>query len=255
MTPGHDEVGLVAMGGNIPIGYYNDPEKTRRTFRVIDGTRYSVPGDYATVAADGTVQLLGRGSACINTGGEKVYPEEVEPVLRKHRGVFDCAVVGVPDPRFGEKVVALVQVTDGHHLDAAELTAWCRRKLAGYKMPREWLFVDALPRSPGGQGRPPEAAGARDGAPRHRAARLTAVDDAVRRRVRAARRPSAWRRVPPAPPRRLRSERVRTVAPGALGVVERGVGGRHQPLAVDRVVGHGRHAGADGDRRRPTCGA
>jgi acyl-CoA synthetase (AMP-forming)/AMP-acid ligase II len=151
VAPGSDEVGLVAMGGNIPIGYYNDPAKTAATFRVIGGKRYSVPGDYATVAADGTVQLRGRGSACINTGGEKVYPEEVELTLKKHASVFDCAVVGVPDPRFGEKVVGIVQVTENHYLDAAELTAWSRRKLAGYKMPREWLFVDVLPRSAAGK--------------------------------------------------------------------------------------------------------
>jgi 3-oxocholest-4-en-26-oate---CoA ligase len=151
VTPGSDEVGIVAMGGNIPLGYYNDPEKTRATFRVVDGTRYSVPGDYATVAADGTVQLLGRGSACINTGGEKVYPEEVELVLREHAEVFDCAVVGVPDPRFGEKVVGIVQVAEGRHVDADDLGAWCRRRLAGYKLPREWVLVDALPRSPAGK--------------------------------------------------------------------------------------------------------
>jgi fatty-acyl-CoA synthase len=151
VTPGSDDVGLVAMGGHIPLGYYNDPVKTAATFRTFGGTRYSVPGDYATVDADGTVRLLGRGSATINTGGEKVYPEEVELVLKKHAGVFDCAVVGVPDPRFGEKVVAIVQVTVDHYLDAAELAAWSRRKLAGYKMPREWLFVAELPRSAAGK--------------------------------------------------------------------------------------------------------
>ena len=151
VTPGSDEVGLVAMGGNIPVGYYNDPAKTAATFRVIGGTRYSVPGDYATVAADGTVQLLGRGSACINTGGEKVYPEEVELALRSHPGVFDCAVVGVPDPRFGEKVVGIVQAAEHGDLDATDLAAWCRGTLAGYKMPREWVFVDVLPRSAAGK--------------------------------------------------------------------------------------------------------
>jgi fatty-acyl-CoA synthase len=151
VAPGSDEIGLVAMGGNIPVGYYNDPVKTASTFRVFDGKRYSVPGDYATVDADGTVRLLGRGSACINTGGEKVYPDEVEVVLRKHASVFDCAVVGVPDPRFGERVVAIVQVAENHYLDAPELTAWCRPKLAGYKIPREWLFVDTLDRSAAGK--------------------------------------------------------------------------------------------------------
>ncbi|MET0626946.1 MAG: AMP-binding protein [Acidimicrobiia bacterium] len=151
VEPGSDETGLVAMGGFIPLGYYNDPVKTASTFRTFAGKRYSIPGDYATVDADGVVHLLGRGSACINTGGEKVYPDEVELELRKHPGVFDCAVVGVPDPRFGEKVVAIVQVTEHHSLDDAELATWCRRNLAGYKMPREWIFVDSLERSAAGK--------------------------------------------------------------------------------------------------------
>ena len=97
------------------------------------------------------MKLLGRGSACINTGGEKVYPEEVEAELRKHPSVFDCAVVGVPDPRFGEMVVALVQVTDGHALDEAELAAWCHATVAGYKTPRRFLPVDSLQRSAAGK--------------------------------------------------------------------------------------------------------
>jgi fatty-acyl-CoA synthase len=151
VTPGTDEIGVVAMGGHLPIGYYKDPERTAATWRVIDGRRYSIPGDYATVDADGTVRLLGRGSASINTGGEKVYPDEVEVVLRKHPGVFDCVVLGVPDERFGEQVVALVQVAEGHYLDEAEVRAWCRRKLAGYKMPRRVLFVDAIERSAAGK--------------------------------------------------------------------------------------------------------
>jgi acyl-CoA synthetase (AMP-forming)/AMP-acid ligase II len=151
VAPGTDEVGLVAMGGRIPLGYFKDPEKSAATFRVFDGVRYSIPGDYATVDADGTVKLLGRGSACINTGGEKVYPEEVEAELRKHPSVFDCVVVGVPDARFGEKVVALVQVTEHHYLDEAELAAWCRAKVAGYKTPRRFLFVESLRRSAAGK--------------------------------------------------------------------------------------------------------
>ncbi|MEX1009498.1 MAG: AMP-binding protein [Acidimicrobiia bacterium] len=151
VTPGSDEIGLVAMGGHLPIGYYNDPARTAATFRVIGGERYSIPGDYATVDVDGTVRLLGRGSASINTGGEKVYPEEVELVLRKHASVFDCVVLGVPDPRFGEKVVALIQVTEGHYLDEAELAAWGRTKLAGYKAPRRFLFVDTIERSAAGK--------------------------------------------------------------------------------------------------------
>jgi fatty-acyl-CoA synthase len=151
VVPGSDEVGLLAMGGRIPLGYFKDPEKTAATFRTIGGRRYSIPGDYATVEDDGTVKLLGRGSASINTGGEKVYPEEVEATLRKHPSVFDCVVVGVPDERYGERVVALVQVTDRHYVDESEMLAWCRSQLAGYKMPRRFLFVDSLPRSAAGK--------------------------------------------------------------------------------------------------------
>jgi 3-oxocholest-4-en-26-oate---CoA ligase len=149
---GAGEVGMVAVGGRIPLGYYNDPEKTAETFKVVDGVRYSIPGDYATVDADGTIRLLGRGSATVNTGGEKVYPEEVELTLRKNKGVFDCVVIGVPDPRFGETVVALVQVMDGYYTDEAELRAFCAsRGLAGYKVPRRILFTDTLRRAPNGK--------------------------------------------------------------------------------------------------------
>jgi acyl-CoA synthetase (AMP-forming)/AMP-acid ligase II len=151
VVPGSGQVGLVAMGGRIPVGYFKDPEKTAATFRTFGGVRYSIPGDYATVAADGTVQLLGRGSACINTGGEKVYPEEVEAQLRSHPRVFDCVVLGVPDERYGERVIALVQTVDGQALDAGELHAWCRDRLAGYKSPRRYFFVDSLPRSAAGK--------------------------------------------------------------------------------------------------------
>jgi acyl-CoA synthetase (AMP-forming)/AMP-acid ligase II len=151
VEPGSGAVGLVAMSGRIPLGYFKDPDKSATTFRVLDGARYSIPGDFATVETDGTVRLLGRGSACINTGGEKVYPEEVEAELRNHPGVFDCVVVGVPDERFGERVVALVRVAHGHVVDEAELATWCRSRMAGYKLPRRFLFVDALPRSAAGK--------------------------------------------------------------------------------------------------------
>ncbi len=151
VSPGTDEVGMVAVGGRIPLGYYQDPEKTAKTFRVVDGKRYSIPGDYATVDHDGTIKLLGRGSATVNTGGEKVYPEEVESVLRQNGAVYDCVVVGIPDARFGERVVALVQVTDGYYTDEAELQAVCRHKLAGYKTPKRFLFVDSLNRAANGK--------------------------------------------------------------------------------------------------------
>jgi len=153
VAPGSDEVGMVAVTGPIPLGYHGDEEKTAATFRVVDGIRYSIPGDYATVDADGTICLLGRGSACINTGGEKVYPEEVELLLREHPGVVDCLVVGVPDERFGEQVVALV-VADPT-VDPASLpddvTVFCRGRLSGYKRPRHVVVLDSLGRSAAGK--------------------------------------------------------------------------------------------------------
>jgi 3-oxocholest-4-en-26-oate---CoA ligase len=151
VEPGSGEVGVLAIGGRIPLGYFKDPDKSAATFRTLDGVRYSIPGDYATVESDGTVRLLGRGSACINTGGEKVYPEEVEAELREHPDVFDCVVVGVPDERYGERVVALVQLVAGRAGDERDMLAWCRERMAGYKAPRRFLFVDSLPRSAAGK--------------------------------------------------------------------------------------------------------
>jgi fatty-acyl-CoA synthase len=151
VTPGSDEVGMVGVTGRIPLGYYKDEDKTNATFRVIDGVRYSIPGDYATVGADGTIQLLGRGSACINTGGEKVYPEEVESVLREHPDIFDCVIVGVPDERFGEMVVALVQPSPAAALDESALRAWCQDRISGYKRPKRWFVVDSLERNAAGK--------------------------------------------------------------------------------------------------------
>jgi 3-oxocholest-4-en-26-oate---CoA ligase len=148
--PGDGQVGMLGVGGAIPLGYYKDDEKTAATFRTVHGRRYSIPGDYATVELDGTITLLGRGSACINTGGEKVYPEEVELVLRAHPQVFDCVVVGVADDRWGEMVVALVEPAPGGADDAA-LDAHCRDELAGYKRPKQYVFVDTLSRSPSGK--------------------------------------------------------------------------------------------------------
>lgn len=149
---GSDEVGMVAVGGRIPLGYYKDPVKTAQTFRLVDGVRYSIPGDYATVDADGTIRLLGRGSATVNTGGEKVYPEEVELTLRTNQAVFDCVVVGVPDERFGEAVVALVQVTDGYATDEEELKTYCKSEgLANYKVPRRIVFTETMRRAPNGK--------------------------------------------------------------------------------------------------------
>jgi fatty-acyl-CoA synthase len=151
VAPGSGDIGMVGVTGPIPLGYYKDEEKTAATFRTVDGVRFSIPGDYATVDVDGTIQLLGRGSACINTGGEKVYPEEVELLLREHTGVFDCLVVGVPDERFGELVVALVVPTRRDGADEASLDAWCRGRLSGYKRPKRFLLVDSLERSAAGK--------------------------------------------------------------------------------------------------------
>jgi fatty-acyl-CoA synthase len=149
--PGDGQIGLLGVGGAIPSGYYKDPEKTASTFRAVAGRRYSIPGDYATIEPDGTITLLGRGSACINTGGEKVYPEEVELALRSHPDVFDCVVVGVADDRWGEMVVALVEASAGASIDADALGAHCRASLARYKVPKRVVVVDSLQRSPAGK--------------------------------------------------------------------------------------------------------
>jgi fatty-acyl-CoA synthase len=151
VVPGSGEEGLVMVAGRLPLGYHNDPEATARTFREIDGVRYSVPGDRARVLADGQVELLGRGSSCINTGGEKVYPEEVEGVLRRHPAVVDAGVVGVPDERWGEMVVAVVEPAERDNGLEAELTQHCREHLAGYKRPKRYLMVERLPRTVAGK--------------------------------------------------------------------------------------------------------
>jgi len=149
---GSDQTGLLARTGHIPLGYYKDEEKTAKTFPTdTNGRRWSVPGDSATVDADGIVTLLGRGSQCINTGGEKVYPEEVEEVLKGHPGVYDVLVVGVPDDRWGERVVAVAQPREGMTLDLDDLATHCRESLAGYKVPRELTVVDKVQRSPSGK--------------------------------------------------------------------------------------------------------
>jgi fatty-acyl-CoA synthase len=147
--PGDGRIGLLGVGGPIPIGYYKDPEKTDATFRTVGGRRYSIPGDYARVEADGIVTLLGRGSACINSGGEKVYPEEVELVLRSHPSVLDCVVVGVADDRWGEMVVALIE--PGNDFDESTLAAHCRERVAPYKCPKRFVTLDSLERSPAGK--------------------------------------------------------------------------------------------------------
>ncbi|MBV9281912.1 MAG: acyl-CoA synthetase [Chloroflexi bacterium] len=151
VQPGSDEVGMVAIPGYLPVGYYKDPEKTTRTFPVVEGVRYSVPGDYATVAADGRIHLLGRGSVVINTGGEKVFPEEVEEVLKQHPAVVDAVAVGLPDERFGETICAVVEPEPGVEVEADEVIEFVRSRLARYKAPRRVVTVDSIGRSPAGK--------------------------------------------------------------------------------------------------------
>ncbi|WP_040493785.1 acyl-CoA synthetase [Ilumatobacter nonamiensis] len=151
VTPGSDEVGMVAAGGNVPFGYYKDPEKSARTFRTIDGVRYSFPGDLAMVAADGTLELLGRGSQVINTGGEKVFPEEVEEAVKRVDGVLDCLVVGVENEKFGQAVTAVASLAEGVEVDEATVITAVKNDLAGYKAPKSVVFVSAIPRAPNGK--------------------------------------------------------------------------------------------------------
>jgi fatty-acyl-CoA synthase len=151
VRPGSGEIGRLAVGGRVPVGYYKDPDKTARTFLMIDGQRYSCPGDYATVEADGSITLLGRGSVCINTGGEKVFPEEVEEALKRHPAVADAVVVGVPDDKYGEMVTAVVELQDGATFDEAEVIASVRTSLAGYKTPKRVLVVPTVGRAPNGK--------------------------------------------------------------------------------------------------------
>jgi len=148
---GPGQTGKLARGGHIPLGYYKDPVKTAEMFTEVNGERYAVPGDWARVEEDGTVTLLGRGNTCVNTGGEKVYPEEVEGALKSHPDVFDSLVIGVPDDRLGQRVAALVQLRPGAAADLAALDAHVRGQLAGYKAPRTVWFVDSVGRTVSGK--------------------------------------------------------------------------------------------------------
>lgn len=148
---GSGRAGVLAASGSMPEGYFGDAEKTARTFPIIDGIRYSVPGDYAEIDADGTVRLLGRGSVCINTGGEKVYPEEVEVAARSHAEILDCVVVGVPDERFGEKVALVASRVEGATISSADVIDHVKQLIADYKVPRVVVFVDQVYRSPSGK--------------------------------------------------------------------------------------------------------
>jgi 3-oxocholest-4-en-26-oate---CoA ligase len=152
--PGDGQIGMLANSGHIPLGYYKDEVKTAATFPVIDGIRYAVPGDLASVDADGSIAVYGRGSVSINSGGEKIFPEEVEKALKSHPAVFDATVVGTPNVRFGAQVTAVVELRPDHSDDPpglAELQEHCRQHLAGYKVPRAVVFVDDTVRSPSGK--------------------------------------------------------------------------------------------------------
>ena len=151
VEPGSGERGLVAVSGFLPQGYYKDPEKSAKTFRIMEGIRWSVPGDWAEVNADGTLKLLGRGSVCINTGGEKVFPEEVEEALKRHASVRDAVVVGVPDARFGERICAVVEPEAGAKPTLSDLADYVRTQLAGYKAPRELVVIESIARAPNGK--------------------------------------------------------------------------------------------------------
>ena len=151
IVPGSGEVGTLARARHVPVGYYKDPEKTARTFVEAGGERWCLAGDMASVEADGTITVYGRGSVCVNSGGEKVYTEEVEAVLKAHAGVFDAVVTGVPDARLGERVAAVVQRYPDAAVTESDLDAHCRAHLAAYKVPRGYTFVPEVYRSPSGK--------------------------------------------------------------------------------------------------------
>tara|TARA_B100000700_G_scaffold37317_1_gene36882 strand:- start:946 stop:2565 length:1620 start_codon:yes stop_codon:yes gene_type:complete len=151
LSPGSEKIGLIGTSGLVPVGYYKDEKKSAETFREVDGIRYSFPGDYAKLEADGTITLLGRGSNCINSAGEKIYPEEVEEALKKDALVFDCLVVGMPDEKFGQKIVAVVSTVNNQQINEAELIENTRKSIAGYKLPKTILFTDEVQRAPNGK--------------------------------------------------------------------------------------------------------
>ena len=151
VQPGSGEIGKLARSGYVAIGYYKDDKKTAESFRVINGKRWVLTGDYATVDADGGIIIYGRGSNCINSGGEKIFPEEVEEAIKAHPAVYDCLVVGSPDPRYTERVAAVVQFRPNVDATLKELQLECRRHIAGYKIPRELHICDTIGRSPSGK--------------------------------------------------------------------------------------------------------
>jgi acyl-CoA synthetase (AMP-forming)/AMP-acid ligase II len=151
VEPGHEDVGWLAQAGWVPLGYLGDAAKTARTFPVIAGVRYAIPGDRARWLVDGQIELLGRDAVTINSGGEKIFAEEVEQAISGHPAVRDVVVVGRPSERWGHEVVALVQLTDGATATTDELEAHAARFVARYKLPKEWIFLPAIQRSPAGK--------------------------------------------------------------------------------------------------------
>jgi fatty-acyl-CoA synthase len=151
VVPGSGDVGRLANRGIVPLGYYKDQAKTDETFPTVRGVRYAIPGDYATIEADGTITLLGRGSVCINSGGEKIYPEEVEEALKSHPGVLDCNVVGLADERWGQSVTAVISLVDGTEVSDDDLVAHAREHLAAYKTPKRFFRVPSVMRGPNGK--------------------------------------------------------------------------------------------------------
>ena len=151
VKPGSGETGMIATGGAIPVCYYKDEAKSKNTFKTIDGVRYAFAGDWATIEADGTLTLLGRGSNCINTAGEKVYPEEVEEAVKQHPDVIDCLVVGVPDEKFGERVTGVASLREGSTANAGDLRDFTRTKLAAFKVPKQLVVVERVHRAPNGK--------------------------------------------------------------------------------------------------------
>jgi 3-oxocholest-4-en-26-oate---CoA ligase len=151
IAPGSGIVGKLARRGHLPVGYYKDPVKTAATFITIDGERWVIPGDLATIEEDGRITVFGRGAMCINTGGEKVFPEEVESALKAHPGIVDAIVVGVPDEKWGQRVAAVVQARPGADVTLASIEAHCRTFVAGYKVPRQIALVDKVVRQPSGK--------------------------------------------------------------------------------------------------------
>ncbi len=164
VVPGSGVSGMVAIKGPNPLGYYKDEAKTARTFRTINGERYSIPGDWVIVEADGSLTLLGRGSACINTAGEKVFPEEVEEALKTHPAIDDALVVGLPDEKWGQSVTGVVQLADGAELDEAAVRAHVRKRLAGYKTPKRIVIADRPLRAANGKADYPAAKAAAEAA-------------------------------------------------------------------------------------------